>query len=109
VGAVRQILPDGVDALLDLVGGDSLRAVAELVKDRSKVLSAADQQTAEEVGCGAVQRAGTGAVLAEVVQLVADGKLNPHAVDVRHLHEAGEALHAVESGHARGKVVIEIP
>ena len=40
-----------------------------------------------------------------------DGKLDlvdPHAVDVRPLDEAGEALHAVESGHARGKVVIRV-
>jgi len=108
VGAVLQILPDGVDAVLDLVGGNSLREVAELVKNRTKVLSAGDQQTVEEVGGSPVQRVGTGAVLAQVAQLVADGKLNPHAVDVRPLDEAGEALQAVESGHSRGKVVIEI-
>jgi NADPH:quinone reductase-like Zn-dependent oxidoreductase len=47
-------------------------------------------------------------VLAEVAQLVADGKLDPHAVDVRPLEEAAEALHGVESGHARGKVVLQI-
>jgi len=109
VGAVRRILPDGVDAVLDLVGGESLRTVADLAGDRGKVLSAADPRTAQEVGGGPVRRSRTGSVLAEVVRLVADGKLDPHAVDVRPLDEAGEALRAVESGHARGKVVIQVP
>ena len=109
VGAVRRIRPDGVDAVLDLVGGESLRTVADLAGDRGKVLSAADPRTAQEVGGGPVRRSRTGSVLAEVVRLVADGKLDPHAVDVRPLDEAGEALRAVESGHARGKVVIQVP
>lgn len=105
---VRQILPDGVDAVLDAVGGDALRAVATLVKDPSRIVSTADQQTAEEVGGSGVVRDGSGAVLSEVAWLVADGKLDMHVVDVRPFDEAGQALSGVESGHSRGKVVLEL-
>jgi NADPH2:quinone reductase len=105
---VRQILPDGVDAVLDTVGGDALRAVAPLVKDPSRVVSTNDQQTAEELGGAIVERDGTGAVLSEVASLVADGKLDMHVVDVRPLDEAAQALSGVESGHSRGKVVLEL-
>ncbi len=42
---IRQLLPDGVDAIFDLAGGDGLRAVADLVADREKLISAGDFET----------------------------------------------------------------
>jgi len=105
---VREILPDGVDAILDLVGGDALRAVAGLVKETSQLLTTADPGVVAELGGGEVVRDGSGAVLAEIVRLVADGKLDPHVSDVVPLERAGEALASVESGHMRGKIVIEV-
>ena len=42
---VRQLMPDGVDAIFDLAGGDGLRAVADLVADRDKLVSAGDPGT----------------------------------------------------------------
>lgn len=106
---VREIMPDGVDALLDLIGGQALRSVSGLVTDRSRLMTTADPATAAELGGVAVQRDGSGTVLAEIVALVADGKLDPHVGDVVPLERAGEALAGVESGHTRGKVVISVP
>ncbi|MFF1548445.1 zinc-binding dehydrogenase [Streptomyces sp. NPDC058291] len=40
--------------------------------------------------------------------LVVRGDLNPHVTGRYPLERAGEALREVESGHARGKVVLEI-
>ncbi len=105
---VRAIMPGGVDAVFDLVGGDALRAVAGLVKDGSKIISAADPATAQEFGGSAVERDRSTQRLAEVAALVATGKLDPHVSDIVPLERAGDALHAVESGHARGKVVIAV-
>ena len=104
---IRQILPDGVDAILDLAGGDGLRAVAGLLADRSKLVSAGDPGVAE-LGGQWIERDRTGRVLEIVAALVADGKLDPHVEDIRPLDEAADALAAVEVGHARGKVVIEV-
>jgi NADPH:quinone reductase-like Zn-dependent oxidoreductase len=104
---IRQILPDGVDAILDLAGGDGLRAVAGLVSDRSKLISAGDPAVAE-LGGHMIERDRTGRVLEIVGNLVAEGKLDPHVEDVRPLSEAADAIAAVEIGHARGKVVIEV-
>ena len=103
---IRQILPDGVDAIFDLAGR-GLRAVAGLVADRSKLISAGDPSVAE-LGGHMIERDGTGRVLEIVGNLVADGKLDPHVEDVRPLSEAADAIAAVEIGHARGKVVIEV-
>lgn len=105
---VRQILPEGVDAVLDLVGGDALRAVAALGSSGDHIVSTADPDTVAEVGGTVVERARTGEVLAEVAQLVAEGKVDPHVSDVLPLDNAPEALHGVESGHSRGNVVLQV-
>ncbi len=104
---IKQILPDGVDAILDLAGGDGLAAVAGLVSDRSKLISAGDPAVTE-LGGHLIERDRTSRVLEIVGALVAEGKLDPHVEDVRPLDEAADAIAAVEIGHARGKVVIEV-
>ncbi|MGI8577774.1 MAG: NADP-dependent oxidoreductase [Nocardioidaceae bacterium] len=105
---VRELLPDGVDGILDLVGGDALRSAAGLVKDRKKLLSTADPATVAELGGAPVNRDRTSRVLDEVARLVADGKLDPHVNDVLGFDDAPQAIAAVESGHPQGKVVIQI-
>jgi NADPH:quinone reductase-like Zn-dependent oxidoreductase len=103
---VRTVAPQGVDAVFDLAGGDALRTVAELVADRSRVISVADRVTLGELGGHDLQRDRSTAVLTELVQLVAAKELDPHVTAVRPLDEAGAALADVESGHATGKVVL---
>ncbi|MGW2260506.1 NADP-dependent oxidoreductase [Streptomyces sp. NPDC001780] len=105
---VRATAPDGVDAVLDLVGGAVLRAAAGLLTDRTRLVSAADKDTVSELGGAAVVRLRTAAVLDEVARLVLDGTLDPHVTRIFPLERAGEALRAVESGHAQGKIVIEV-
>ncbi|AXE76202.1 NADP-dependent oxidoreductase [Streptomyces atratus] len=104
---VRAAAPDGIDAVFDLVGGDTLRAVAPLLTDPATLISAGGKPLAVELGGAAVARARTAAVLDEVANLVVTGALRTHVTGTFPLAEAGEALRAVESGHARGKIVIE--
>lgn len=105
---VRAAAPDGVDAVFDLVGGDTLREAASLLADPAALISAADKALALELGGAAVVRARTSAVLGEVADLVVAGALRTHVTLTYPLSAAGEALRAVESGHARGKTVIEV-
>lgn len=104
---VRALAPDGVDGILDLVGGDPLREVAVLLADRSKLVSGADRTVSAELGGGPVQRKRTAAVLDAVGRLAADGVLDPLVTRTFPFAEADRALRAVEEGHARGKTVIE--
>jgi NADPH:quinone reductase-like Zn-dependent oxidoreductase len=105
---VRELLPDGVNGIFDLAGGDGLRAVAGLLADRDKLISAADPATVSDLGGHMIERDRTHRVLDIVAALVADGKLDPHIEDIRPLDEAADAIAAVEVGHAKGKVVIEV-
>ncbi|MFF2847767.1 NADP-dependent oxidoreductase [Streptomyces sp. NPDC058001] len=107
-GRVRTVAPDGVDALFDLVGGTVLREAAAVVADPAKVITAADVTTATELGGAAVARARTSDVLDAVADLARKGTLDPHVTRTYPLEQAGDALHAVEEGHAQGKIVIEV-
>ena len=106
--SVFAILPDGVDAIFDLAGGDGLRAVADLLADRNKLVSAGDAKTAEELGGHIVERDRSRAGLEAVAALVVAGNLDPHVEDVIPLEKAADAMAAVEVGHAKGKVVIQV-
>lgn len=103
---IRAAAPDGVDAVFDLVGGDALRTVAELVADRSRVLSVADKALVKQLGGREVVRDRSPAVLDELARLVVEGVLDPHVSRVRPLSEAAAALAEVEDGHVVGKVVL---
>lgn len=105
---IRQLMPDGVDAIFDLAGGEGLRAVADLLADRSKLISAGDPDTVAELGGHPVERDRTHRVLEIVGKLVAGGKLDPHVEDIVPLDQAADAMAAVEVGHAKGKVVIQV-
>ncbi|GAA1017457.1 NADPH:quinone reductase [Acrocarpospora pleiomorpha] len=105
---VRAAAPDGVDAIVDLVGGAALEEVAEVLDDRAKLVTAADRATVTALGGVGVERARTREVLDAVAWLVAEGVLDPYVTRTFPLAEAGRALRAVEEGHARGKVVIEV-
>ncbi|MEV7682480.1 NADP-dependent oxidoreductase [Streptomyces sp. NPDC088341] len=105
---VAAVAPDGVDAVLDLVGGPALREAAEVLTDPKGLISAADKGTVPELGGAAVVRARTAAVLDEVAKLVVGGTLKPYVTRTFPLERADEALRAVEDGHVQGKIVIEV-
>ncbi|MGW1182000.1 NADP-dependent oxidoreductase [Streptomyces drozdowiczii] len=104
---VRAAAPEGVAAVFDLVGGDTLREAAALV-DPAALISAGGKPLVAELGGEPVRRARTAAVLDEVARLVVEGVLRTHVTRTVPLDRAGEALRAVEDGHALGKTVIEV-
>ncbi|MFH8791454.1 NADP-dependent oxidoreductase [Streptomyces sp. NPDC017941] len=108
VERVRAAAPDGVDGVFDLVGGEPLRAVAELVADRTRLITAGGKQIVGELGGSPVARARDAATLTAVAGLAARGVLRPRITATFPLARAGEALRTVEAGHAHGKVVIEV-
>ncbi len=105
--AISAIMPTGVDAIFDLAGGAGLRAVVDLLADRSKLISAGDPSVTE-FGGRMMERDRGERVLKLVAAMVVEGKLDPHVEDVIALDDAAAAIAAVEIGHAKGKVVIQV-
>ncbi|MFD4640152.1 NADP-dependent oxidoreductase [Lentzea sp. NPDC058436] len=104
VERLRALAPDGFDAVVDNVGGDSLRAVAPL---GAKVVSVGDPSVTE-VGGATVERRVDRAGLERVAELMVAGKLDPHITATYPLAQADEALALVESLHAKGKLVVDL-
>ena len=105
---IRAAAPQGIDGIYDQVGGQALEDVAGLLRDRSKLISAADRATVARLGGAPVARARNQEVLDAVAQLVVSGALNPYVTRTFPLDQAAQALRLVEDGHAQGKVVIEV-
>lgn len=103
---IAQVAPR-VDAVLDLAGGESLRTVAPLV-DPARLRSVADKGLVAELGGSDVPRDRSTAVLTTLADLVAAGTLDPLVTDVLAFDDAPTAMREVESGHARGKVVLVV-
>lgn len=102
--AVRALAPEGAAVLIDLVGGDALRALAPLVRRADHVLSAADQETAEELG--GAGRTTSPEALAQITAAAAAGLVDVTVLETYPLDRAAEAIARLERGHLGGKLVI---
>ncbi|GLW11618.1 oxidoreductase [Microtetraspora sp. NBRC 13810] len=103
---VRALAPDGVDVVLDLVGGEAVTTSLALVQDRHRIGTTVDRRAVEEHG---VLRVGGRSLpaLREIVGKAATGRLTL-PVRTFPLREAVAAHRLVESGHVRGKVVLTV-
>lgn len=103
---LRQAAPDGVDLVLDLVGGDTLRIAAQLATSPAGIISAADAPSAVELGGAALERSAD--ALAKITGVIEYGLVTPHLTARYPLGRLDEAIAVVESGHADGLIVIEV-
>lgn len=106
---VRTLTPAGVDGVIDLVGGESLRSVACLVEDVERLISiVADGVVAELGGTYIVRRLGRSG-LETVAALMVAGEIDAHITRSLPFDRAAEAVAHVEGGHATGNLVITFP
>ncbi|MFD5830706.1 NADP-dependent oxidoreductase [Lentzea sp. NPDC060358] len=106
-GDVLDRLDARYDAVVDTVGGESLRALAPLAATPEALVSIGDQSVTE-LGGVFVRRRLDRSGLERVAELMVTGKLDPHITATYPLERAGEALALVESKHATGKLVIDL-
>lgn len=104
---LREVLPDGVDGIFDLIGGSALAGVAGLVTNPGRLISAASPDVTR-FGGEMIRRDRGTRVLAEVARLAAEGVLDPQVSKVLSFDQAPAAIAEVESGHPLGKVVLRI-
>jgi len=112
--AVRSRYPDGVDAILDLVGDKpALTALSEQLRPGGRVASAVDAADVEELakrGIPATNVASwlTSEQLAQLTRWLADGTLRLPEIHAVGFEDAAEALAKIATRHTRGKLVLAI-
>jgi NADPH:quinone reductase-like Zn-dependent oxidoreductase len=102
-----------VDAVLDLVGGDSAARSFAVVKKGGVMVStvgAANAEMAARAGIRAVNMVskGNAADLSELAGLVERGDVKPRMGEVFRLEQAREAQDASQQGRAKGKILLKI-
>ncbi|AXB42776.1 NADP-dependent oxidoreductase [Amycolatopsis albispora] len=104
---VKALAPEGVDVVLDFVGGGAVRASVEVHRDRSRLVSIAD---GDVVGLGgqALWVRPDSAGLAELGRLADEGKLAVHVEHELPLAEAARAWELSQAGRTRGKIVLTV-
>ena len=108
VERVRAVAPDGVDAALDGAGGDSLDASVDLVADRDRIGTIADQPGAKRLGVRWINTRRSAERLGALAELCQAGRLDPVIWKEFPLANAAAAHRESEGRHMRGKIVLMV-
>ncbi|MFV0132082.1 NADP-dependent oxidoreductase [Streptomyces sp. HMX87] len=104
---VRALAPDGIDAALDLVGGDALEVSLALVDDPGRVASIVDPGVTARGGHYVWVRPDS-AGLTALARLADEGRLTVPVAKVLPLADAAEAWRLSGQGRTRGKLVLAV-
>jgi NADPH:quinone reductase-like Zn-dependent oxidoreductase len=111
--AVRRVYPDGVDVVLDTLGGETQTRSLEVLKRGGRLISIISPPNADACAQRGVRPdyvfvQPSGEQLRQLAALVEKGKLRPHVSKIYPLAEAVSALREIQSGHVRGKLVLNL-
>lgn len=104
---VLALAPDGVDAVLDLVGGEALKLTPELLAAGGRVASIADGSVLALGGRYVFVRPDA-ADLAALTDLVESGRLAVEVAATFPLERTADAQRLSMEGHTRGKIVVTV-
>lgn len=104
---VRAAAPDGVDALIDLYGPEYLDLATELGIEPQRINTVVAFQEAARIGALTEGSSSVGLdALREIVERVADGRLEVPIAATYPLSEVRAAYDEVDGGHTFGKIVL---
>ncbi|HEV7211707.1 MAG TPA: NADP-dependent oxidoreductase [Blastococcus sp.] len=106
-GPISGQLSEPVDAVLDLVGGDTLADAPEQVRDRSRIASVVDPSVRDLGGRYVFVRPDQHD-LEELARMADAGQLRVPIAKAFPLEELAAAQRLVAGGHVRGKVVVTV-
>jgi NADPH:quinone reductase-like Zn-dependent oxidoreductase len=104
---VRGLAPEGVDAVLDTVGGDTAKASANLLAPEGRLASIADPDVVDYGGRYHFVRPDADDLL-RLSELAEQGVLGVHVSETFPLARAADAHRLNEEGHTRGKIVVTV-
>lgn len=105
---VREVAPDGVDAVLDAIGGEALDVSRTLLSSPKRIVTIADWANAARLGIRRVGTQRSAEKLADLVRWYSEGRLRISVWKTFPLERAADAHREVETGHVRGKVALTV-
>ncbi|MGC5000530.1 NADP-dependent oxidoreductase [Streptomyces sp. DT195] len=104
---VRGIAPEGVDAVFDTVGGETLKVSAQLLAPGGRLASIADPDVTEYGGRYWFVRPDA-EDLTKLARLADQGAVSVHVDRTFPLERTAEAQRLSQEGHTRGKIVVTV-
>ncbi|MFG2950537.1 NADP-dependent oxidoreductase [Streptomyces adustus] len=104
---VRALVPDGVDAVFDTVGGETTRASANLLAPEGRLASIADPDVVAYGGRYCFVRPDA-EDLRKLAELAEQGVLSVHVSRTFPLEQAAQAYRLNQEGRTRGKIVVTV-
>lgn len=105
IGRILELVPNGVDVILDCAGHGSLRSISEIGNKNVRVGSIVEPTE----GAIMIFARRDPSVLAAIAELAESGKLVVRVGQSFPLAEAADAHRLIQDGRARGKIVLELP
>ncbi|MDG9718083.1 NADP-dependent oxidoreductase [Streptomyces sp. DH24] len=104
---VRGLAPEGVDAVLDTVGGDTTKVSANLLAPEGRLVSVADPAVVDYGGRYYFVRPDPEDLL-RLSELAEQGVVSVHVSETFPLARAADAHRLNEEGRTRGKIVVTV-
>jgi NADPH:quinone reductase-like Zn-dependent oxidoreductase len=110
---VRRHYPEGVDLVLDAIGGDVLTRSYTVVKPGGRLVSICEEPDQEEAQARKIAAhflfvRPDAAELTQIAGLVDRNRLQPHVQKIYPLNAAPDALATLKEGRVRGKLVLNL-
>ncbi|MGW7819338.1 NADP-dependent oxidoreductase [Streptomyces puniciscabiei] len=106
-GRVRALAPEGVDAVFDTVGGDTLKTSAGLLAPEGRLASIADPEVVRHGGRYCFVRPDA-EDLSTLARLAERGVVSVHVQETFPLERAADAQRLNQEGRTRGKIVVTV-
>lgn len=103
---VRALAPNGIDAAIDLAGGEAVTASLTLVTDKDRIGTTVDTEAAEKHRIRRLRGTRSAQTLAALADCHSKGKFRIRISAIYPLNEAAAAHHQLETGHLPGKIVL---
>ena len=104
---IAEAAPEGLDAIVDFVGGDDRVASLEHLNTPGRVASVADAEVKEKGGSYVFVRPDPADLLA-LTELVEAGSVKPVLAESFPLERAADAFRSSIEGHVRGKIAVTV-
>lgn len=103
---VREVAPQGVDAVFDASGHGALPASIELMGGTDRIITIADMEAGKYGVTFSSSGERSNRIMSELAKFYTDGKLKVTIAQTYPLQEASKAYEVSEAGHLRGKLVL---